>query len=98
MAWYRKSGPLRADQGSPVVAILLYRKHVITQQPYLTGLIQTMEAQGVTPVPIFINGIEAHTVVRSPHHPHRLEYGAWESSHSSPCIETTTSEQASHIS
>lgn len=69
MSWYKKQGPLRADKGSPVVAILLYRKHVITRQPYLTGLIRTMEAQGVTPVPIFINGIEAHTVVSLPAFP-----------------------------
>lgn len=63
MAWYRRHGRLRNETGSPKVAILLYRKHVITAQPYLAGLIRTMEAQGVTPVPIFINGIEAHTVV-----------------------------------
>jgi cobalamin biosynthesis Mg chelatase CobN len=32
MAWYRAEGPLRLDPGAPVVAVLLYRKHVITAQ------------------------------------------------------------------
>lgn len=105
--------------GAPVVAVLLYRKHVITRQPYLNQLARTqarratrhshlhfpttpppslplclpglaapsaapsrlapsdtaarppvppqvygLEEQGLIPVPIFINGIEAHTVVR----------------------------------
>ena len=64
MAWYAKRGPLRGDRSAPTVAVLLYRKHVITAQPYIGDLIRTMEAQGVRPIPIFINGIEAHTVVR----------------------------------
>ena len=54
--------PLPAD--APTVAVLLYRKHVITQQPYLADLVRALEASGVKPVPIFINGVEAHTVVR----------------------------------
>jgi len=49
---------------SPIVAILLYRKHVITEQQYLYELITLMEQQGLIPVPIFINGVEAHTIVR----------------------------------
>ena len=53
-----------APPDSPIVAILLYRKHVITEQPYLYELITLMEEQGVIPVPIFINGVEAHTIVR----------------------------------
>lgn len=44
--------------------MLLYRKHVITEQPYIAQLIETMEAEGLRPLPIFINGVEAHTVVR----------------------------------
>ena len=64
MAWYASRGPLRGDRAAPSVAVLLYRKHVITAQPYIGDLIRTMEAQGVRPIPIFINGIEAHTVVR----------------------------------
>ena len=39
-------------------------QHVITSQPYIPELIRTMEAQGVLPLPIFINGVEAHTLVR----------------------------------
>lgn len=45
------------------VGILLYRKHVITEQPYIAQLIECMEANGLRPLPIFINGVEAHTVV-----------------------------------
>jgi magnesium chelatase subunit H len=44
------------------VGILLYRKHVITEQPYIAQLIETMEEYGLRPLPIFINGVEAHTV------------------------------------
>lgn len=46
------------------VGILLYRKHVITEQPYIAQLIECMEQYGLRPLPIFINGVEAHTVVR----------------------------------
>ena len=53
-----------ASADAPTVAVLLYRKHVITQQPYLADLVRALEASGVKPVPIFINGVEAHTVVR----------------------------------
>lgn len=53
-----------ADDDAPVVAVLLYRKHVITEQPYILDLLTTMEQQGLIPVPIFINGVEAHTIVR----------------------------------
>ncbi|GIM01458.1 hypothetical protein Vretimale_6174, partial [Volvox reticuliferus] len=63
MRWYEKSGPLRGT-GAPVVAVLLYRKHVITEQPYIGQLISQLEAEGLVPVPVFINGVEAHTVVR----------------------------------
>lgn len=45
------------------VGILLYRKHVITEQPYIAELIEEMERGGLRPLPIFINGVEAHTVV-----------------------------------
>ena len=36
---------------------------MITSQPYIPELIRTMEAQGVLPLPVFINGVEAHTLV-----------------------------------
>ncbi len=64
MKWYKQHGPLGCDPTHPTVAVLLYRKHVITEQMYIGQLIINMEEQGVRPIPIFINGIEAHTVVR----------------------------------
>jgi magnesium chelatase subunit H len=48
----------------PVIAILLYRKHVITKQPYIPQLIRYFEAEGLIPLPIFINGVESHVAVR----------------------------------
>ena len=55
---------LGPGSGAPRVAVLLYRKHVVTEQPYIPGLIEEMEARGVRPIPVFISGVEAHTVVR----------------------------------
>ena len=49
---------------NPVVGILLYRKHVITKQPYIPKLIRYFENAGLTPLPIFINGVEGHVAVR----------------------------------
>jgi magnesium chelatase subunit H len=49
---------------NPVVGILLYRKHVITQQPYIHELIRRFEQAGLIPLPIFINGVEGHVAVR----------------------------------
>jgi magnesium chelatase subunit H len=48
----------------PTVGILLYRKHVITEQPYIPQLIRAFEEAGLMPVPIFINGVEGHVAVR----------------------------------
>ena len=48
----------------PVIGLLLYRKHVITQQPYIPQLIQAFEAADLIPLPIFINGVEGHVAVR----------------------------------
>jgi magnesium chelatase subunit H len=53
-----------APDDAPVAAVLLYRKHVITELRYINDLITIMEAQGIIPIPIFINGVEAHTIVR----------------------------------
>ena len=53
-----------AHKDAPCCAILLYRKHVITEQRYIMDLITQMEANGVCPVPVFINGVEGHTIVR----------------------------------
>ncbi|QLE39122.1 magnesium chelatase subunit H [Nostoc sp. C052] len=48
----------------PVIGILLYRKHVITKQPYIPQLIRSFEKAGLIPLPIFINGVEGHVAVR----------------------------------
>jgi magnesium chelatase subunit H len=53
-----------APDDAPRAAVLLYRKHVITELRYIDDLITIMEAQGIIPIPIFINGVEAHTIVR----------------------------------
>jgi magnesium chelatase subunit H len=60
--WYQKKEQGRKNL--PVIAILLYRKHVITQQPYIPQLINKFEASGLIPLPIFINGVEGHVAVR----------------------------------
>ena len=60
----QKNGFVVANSNAPVVAVLLYRKHVITDQPYIKLLLQIMESQDLIPIPIFINGVEAHTIVR----------------------------------
>jgi magnesium chelatase subunit H len=63
--WRVSSGRAAATPPSaPVVALLLYRKHVITELPYIPQLIEMLEEEGIVPVPIFINGVEAHAVVR----------------------------------
>ena len=48
----------------PTIGILLYRKHVITKQPYIPQLIKHFESQGLIPLPVFINGVEGHVIVR----------------------------------
>eukprot|EP01041_Mallomonas_annulata_P000983 gene983-1922_t len=63
VAWYEKTHPWVTEK-TPRVALLLYRKHVVTGQEYIAQLIRLLEEEGVMPVPIFINGVEAHTVVR----------------------------------
>jgi len=59
---YEGGSTLPAD--APVVGLLLYRKHVITKQFYIAQLIYALESEGLRPVPVFINGVEAHTIVR----------------------------------
>ena len=54
----------RQNDTKPVVGILLYRKHVVTKQPYIPQLIRYFEAAGIIPLPIFINGVEGHVAVR----------------------------------
>ena len=68
--WYqnhvRANGrsPLHRETPLPVIGILLYRKHVITKQPYIPQLIKHFASQGLIPLPIFINGVEGHVAVR----------------------------------
>ncbi|MGK7936703.1 MAG: magnesium chelatase subunit H [Xenococcaceae cyanobacterium] len=66
--WYKKHlGTFQAlsfNKQKPVIGILLYRKHVITKQPYIPQLIKHFEAEGLVPLPIFINGVEGHVAVR----------------------------------
>ncbi|MEO1802050.1 MAG: magnesium chelatase subunit H, partial [Cyanobacteria bacterium J06629_2] len=52
------------EESQPIIGILLYRKHVITKQPYIPQLIRHFESQGLIPLPIFINGVEGHVAVR----------------------------------
>ncbi|EDX87297.1 magnesium chelatase, H subunit [Synechococcus sp. PCC 7335] len=61
MQWYEEA---HESVKRPSVAILLYRKHVITHQPYIPQLIRCFEQANLTPVPIFINGVEGHVAVR----------------------------------
>ncbi|MGC9505780.1 magnesium chelatase subunit H [Baaleninema sp.] len=60
LQWYRS----RIETQTPVIGILLYRKHVVTKQPYIPKLIRYFEKAGLTPLPIFINGVEGHVAVR----------------------------------
>ncbi|NCJ07609.1 magnesium chelatase subunit H [Synechococcales cyanobacterium C] len=60
--WYRQTYTDSEDW--PTVGILLYRKHVITHQPYIPQLIRHFEAAQLVPIPIFINGVEGHVAVR----------------------------------
>ncbi|BAZ09387.1 magnesium chelatase subunit H [Calothrix sp. NIES-4071] len=64
LEWYQSSRRDVTCNVSTVVGILLYRKHVITKQPYIPQLIRKFENAGLTPLPIFINGVEAHVAVR----------------------------------
>ncbi|MBW4599798.1 MAG: magnesium chelatase subunit H [Calothrix sp. FI2-JRJ7] len=60
LEWYEKIHSV----SSPIIGILLYRKHVITKQPYIPQLIKKFEDAGLIPLPIFINGVEGHVAVR----------------------------------
>jgi magnesium chelatase subunit H len=62
LEWYRQAKP--ETWHLSVVGILLYRKHVVTKQPYIPQLISHFEKAGLIPLPIFINGVEGHVAVR----------------------------------
>jgi magnesium chelatase subunit H len=59
--WYQSR---KKNEKFSIIGILLYRKHVITKQPYIPQLIRHFEAEGLIPLPIFINGVEGHVAVR----------------------------------
>uniref|UniRef100_A0A0G4IDP0 magnesium chelatase n=1 Tax=Chromera velia CCMP2878 TaxID=1169474 RepID=A0A0G4IDP0_9ALVE len=59
-----KKRPRLPPPDAPRVALLLYRKHVVSGLRYVSDLIEMMEKQGVVPVPFFITGVEAHVIVR----------------------------------
>jgi magnesium chelatase subunit H len=62
LLWHHQARPELKQ--APVVAILFYRKHVISKQPYISQLIGHFERSGLIPLPIFINGVEGHIAVR----------------------------------
>ena len=70
LTWYHShlpstsNSPTPPSPHSPTIGILLYRKHVITKQPYIPQLIRAFEDAELIPVPIFINGVEGHVAVR----------------------------------
>jgi len=66
LAWFGRHRPesLPGQGNWPVVGLLLYRKHVITGQPYIPQLIRAFEAARLLPLPVFITGVEAHMAVR----------------------------------
>ena len=66
LSWFHRTRPeSRPDRRNwPVVGLLLYRKHVVTDQPYIPQLIRAFEAAQLVPLPVFINGVEAHMAVR----------------------------------
>ncbi|MEM9509625.1 MAG: magnesium chelatase subunit H [Cyanobacteria bacterium P01_E01_bin.35] len=62
--WYYNNVLTNGASPQAVIGILLYRKHVITKQPYIPQLIKHFESQGLIPLPVFINGVEGHVIVR----------------------------------
>jgi magnesium chelatase subunit H len=62
LTWYRQRNP---ESGNwPTVGVLLYRKHVISELPYIPQLVRHMESQQLTPLPLFISGVDGHIAVR----------------------------------
>lgn len=62
-SWYEKTHKWVNDD-TPRVGLLLYRKHVLSEQAYIGNLIGLLEDQGLMPIPVFITGVEAHVIVR----------------------------------
>jgi magnesium chelatase subunit H len=53
--WYKEMHSW-VTKDTPRVGLLLYRKHVLSEQPYIGNLIKLMETQGIMPIPVFITG------------------------------------------
>mmetsp|Transcript_2978 Transcript_2978/g.6554 ORF Transcript_2978/g.6554 Transcript_2978/m.6554 type:complete len:1763 (+) Transcript_2978:74-5362(+) len=64
MEWYRHYRPEAIEEGWPVCAILLFRKHVISELAYIPQLINYFEEKKLLPLPLFIQGVDAHIAVR----------------------------------
>lgn len=62
MDWYNETFPERKSW--PVVAVLLYRKHVVSGLRYIPKLISWFEDAHLIPLPVFITGVEAHIIAR----------------------------------
>ena len=63
--WYGTYKPEAFERAWPVVAVLLYRKHVVSELSYIFQLVNSLEeSHQIIPVPIFIQGVDAHIAVR----------------------------------
>lgn len=62
LRWAMKTKRYR--RGQPLVALLVFRKHLLQQQAYPNDLIVALEAKGLAVLPIFVSGIEAHVILR----------------------------------
>ncbi len=62
LRWATKTRRYR--RGQPLVALLVFRKHLLQQQTYPADLIRALEAKDLAVLPIFVSGIEAHVAIR----------------------------------
>jgi magnesium chelatase subunit H len=60
--WARRQGHYKP--GQPLVALIIFRKHIIQRQRYHADLIAALEARGLAVLPIFVSGIELHVAIR----------------------------------
>lgn len=65
LEWYRTYKPEAFTEKWPVCAVLLFRKHIISELPYIPQLVNFLEERHkLLPLPIFIQGVDAHIAVR----------------------------------
>lgn len=70
LKWYRKYRSQKRQRGAapppdaPLVALLAFRKHIVQQQQYIADLIEALETQGMSVLPVVVSGIEMHVAVR----------------------------------